>query len=128
MTRKYKYLAIVLLGAFIACDDPAGPLTEHTADVVGTLSSVSTTSEQGQYMLLVSDLSTKPTSEHSTRIYLGANAQTPTFLHKSNGDLQAVAPDDLTVGATIYANVGPIVLDSDPPQYGATRIEAQVSQ
>ena len=115
------FVSLLAAATVSAC---RGALTPGDADAVGTLLSVSPVSQFGEYRLHVYNLSVRPENTGAYEIYLLVTNSTPIYITES-GHRRRASVVDLRNGARILALVGDIVLDSNPAQYGATRIEAE---
>lgn len=125
MLRRSLIVSFVALTALLGCKEASGPLSPANADAVGILASTSAISQHGEFRLLLDNLSVRPEPNGARRIYLLATTDTPVYVRESGQPLHRASLSDLEVGARIFARVGGAVLDSDPAQYGAVRIDAE---
>ena len=115
--------SFLVVATLAACNEALSP---DNADAVGTLLSAAPVSQYGEYRLRLYNLSVRPEDNGANEIFLLATDRTPVYIRESGGPLRRASITQLRAGARIFARIGSdVVLDSDPAQYGASRIDAE---
>lgn len=128
--RVYRRVAILLLSALslgsvsIIAGCSQTPTDPDSPRIAGVIQSIYLHAAEGQ--LLVSGILTSPPDQTGTPglVLLNASSRTQITVGGSGRAPRGATVQDLSVGDSIKAVLGGTVLQSDPPQYGAVRIEA----
>lgn len=128
--RVYRRVGILLLstlsvgsvGIIAGCSQT--PTDPQSPRIAGVIQSIYLHDAEGQ--LLVSGVLTSPPDQTGTPglVLLNASSRTQITVGGSGRALHGATVQDLSVGDSIKAVLGGTVLQSQPPQYGAVRIEA----